>query len=156
MESSAPNVISLPLPTHSTLPDSPDAVDVPVRDSVEPLGDEREATIQTLRQQIVLLTNHYVEDACRFQRRLQSARVMNHNEKTAHRETANSLASTRAKLEETEASLRLYETLLEEERAECARMTEIARVPWWAVGRKRWALRLLAKQQEQEQRTNAK
>ena len=154
MESSAPNVISLPLPTRTTLPDSPDAVDAPPQDSAEPLGDEREATIQALRQQIVLLTHHYVEDACRFQRRLQSARVMNHTEKAAHRETASILASTSAKLEEVESSLRLCEALLEEERAECARMTEIARLPWWAMGRKRWALRLLAKQQGQ--RTNAK
>ena len=146
MESTADNIITLPLPTSDVLPDCPDAIEPTASNAEVHAESPSDATVDALRKQIVLLTHHYVEDACRFQRRLQSVRSVCQAEKAAHRDTASALTDARIRLKELEATLAQTAMLLEEERAEAERMSQIAHTPWWAVGRRRWALKMLARQ----------
>lgn len=99
---------------------------------------------QELRRQIALLSKHYAKDATQFQAQLDEAtHVAEEAKRQVHAQRAHS-AAVEAELFELRGDLSFLRERLAQERRRAARLSEIARLPWWAFARKRWSLASMA------------
>jgi hypothetical protein len=99
---------------------------------------------QDLRKQLALLSHHYAEDAVRMHDALL---IATSDVKRAKREIQHQRgysAGIEAELYAARGDIQFIRERLSQERRRAARLTEIARLPWWAFARRRWSLAAVA------------
>ena len=101
-------------------------------------------TNQALRTQLALLSHHYAQDTTRLHSVVHQGKVqLDAARQSIARHRAHS-ASIEAELFEVRGDIQFVRERLAQERRRAARLAEIARLPWWAFARRRWALSALA------------
>lgn len=93
-----------------------------------------------LRRQLALLSRHYAADATRFQQDLAKAQARTREAQRQATVERGRSAHAEATLFEMRGDFAFVRERLARERNRAARLAEVARLPWWAFGRRRWAL----------------
>ena len=93
-----------------------------------------------LRRQLALLSRHYAEDASRFQQQLTLARARARKAQAETLGERRRAACVEAELFGLRGDVTFVRERLAAERRRASRLAEVARLPWWAFGRRRWAL----------------
>ncbi len=93
-----------------------------------------------LRRQLTLLSRHYAVDATRFQQELTQARAQTREAQRQTQTERGRSARAEAELFGLRGDFTFVRERLAREQSRAARLAEVARLPWWAFGRRRWAL----------------